>query len=289
MKLCEIHLDRFQCVSWAPNGGTWAPDKLLGFRVVRDTLVRSQTPIKTYARCREFRSCHSATRVFLQYCPERSWLKRWKITIVPDDTKGLDRAELEAVLKHCRYWRLLLLEVAIDFPLSSYVDRPFIEAHAVFGKSRLQNNDRRPEQLRYGTRKSGKLVRCYPKEKLGVFRVEVELHSSVLRRMEIRNVYQLPQAASAIFPEHFELVKIDWLRLRRYLSKRFAQRGRAIFLNARGHASSIRGAMRYLSRRKICNVHRFLTPMRLNKKVTAALCRWERSFMENARWSKREN
>jgi hypothetical protein len=127
-------LDRVQMVSWAPAGRK--PPRLEGFVVTRDSFVRSQTTTKTYARCCQYKSVTDDTRIYWQYSRCKGWLKPWKITIVADDSTGLSRDQIERVLDHCRFYRFLAIEVAIDFGSQSGVNRGLVKRHALFGKSR---------------------------------------------------------------------------------------------------------------------------------------------------------
>jgi hypothetical protein len=130
---CVVRLDRVQIVSRAAPG--WRPPMLRGYKVRRDTFVRRQTSIQTYERCRQYESLTNGTKIYWQYCPKAPWLKPWKITIVADDRYGLSRREVEQIVNHCSDYRLLLVELAVDFSLSSRITAQFVRQHAVFGKS----------------------------------------------------------------------------------------------------------------------------------------------------------
>jgi hypothetical protein len=130
----HIQVDRVQLVSGAPQGRK--PPTLRDFAVTRDSFVRSQTNIKTYARCRQYQSTINDTKVYWQYERQKPWLKPWKITLVADDSTGLTYEQIETVVAHCRHYRFLIIEVAIDFSPSTGVSREFVRRHTVFGKSR---------------------------------------------------------------------------------------------------------------------------------------------------------
>jgi hypothetical protein len=130
----SVRLDRLQLWSWAPRGRK--PPQLEGYKVVRDSLVRCQTTTATYARSRQYQSVTNDTKIFWQYQRLKGWLKPWKITIVADDRYGLSRREVEQIVNHCRDYRLLLVELAVDFSPSSRVTQQFVRRHGVFGKSR---------------------------------------------------------------------------------------------------------------------------------------------------------
>jgi len=129
----RVRLDRVQFVSWAPRGRR--PPPLAGYKIVRDSFVRCQTTTATYARVRQYQSTTDDTKIYWQYQRLKGWLKHWKITIVADDASGLFYEQLQAVLKHCRYYRFLTVEIAVDFCLSAGINKRFVRQHAVFGKS----------------------------------------------------------------------------------------------------------------------------------------------------------
>lgn len=130
----HVGLDRVQILSWAPQGRK--PPPLKGYKIVRDSFVRCQTTTATYARRREYQSTKGDTRIFWQYRRLKGWLKPWKITIVADDATGLSYEQIQHVLKHCRYFRFLTIEIAVDFCPSAGVNKRFVRRHGVFGKSR---------------------------------------------------------------------------------------------------------------------------------------------------------
>src|SRR5579864_3496476 len=113
MKPIVVKLDRVQLVSWAPQGRK--PPPLKGYKVVSDWFVRCQTTTATYARVRQFQSTTDDTKIFWQYHRRKGWLKPWKITVVADDKSGLSYEQIQQVLRHCRYYRFLLVEIAVDF------------------------------------------------------------------------------------------------------------------------------------------------------------------------------
>lgn len=129
----RVRIDRVQLRSWAPSGRK--PPSLEGFRIVRDSFVRCQTTTATYGRVRQYQSMTNEAKIFWQYNRLKGWLKPWKITIVADDESGLSYEEVEKVLKHCRHYGFLTVEIAINFVPSAGVNRRFVRQHAIFGKS----------------------------------------------------------------------------------------------------------------------------------------------------------
>jgi hypothetical protein len=132
--LVSVLLDRLQVASEAPAPPT--PPLIPGYNVVFDHFVRPQTNSPTYGRSREYRSTRNRTRIFWQYQRLAPWLKPWKVTLVADDRFGLTADELWSVIRHCRSYRILIVELAFDFSIPSPVNRAFVRRYGIFGKSR---------------------------------------------------------------------------------------------------------------------------------------------------------
>jgi hypothetical protein len=274
MKHINVQLDRVQISSSAPTGQK--PPLLKGYVIVRDCFVRCQTTTTTYGRCRHYNSLTNNSKIYWQYMRQKGWLKPWKITIVADDKTGLSRDEIERVLRHCRSYQFLTVEIAIDFSPSTGVNKQYIRRHAVFGKSRRRAAKR--NRLRYGSRKSDKLVRCYEKVELGAYRVEPEVHSGLLRRNSISVLGDLVRLPELLCPKHFNLVDFDWDRLRRHLANKMRSSSDGVLAGARRRRTSILRLQRYLRRRGVFNTHRFLVQRTMNKDVTRALNQWAQKF-----------
>ena len=104
--------------------------------MVRDSLVRSQTTIKTYARVREYLNPITATRIFVQYEPLLPGLSSFKATVIGCDCRSLSRREIQQIVRAFSSYRLLLVEIALDFQPGFGIDLAFVRRHGVFGKSR---------------------------------------------------------------------------------------------------------------------------------------------------------
>jgi hypothetical protein len=142
-------------------------------------------------------------------------------------------------------------------------------------------------RLRYGGRKSAKLVRCYRKKSKDAYRIEVEEHSSLLNQHGIRDVRDLVDAARVIYPKHFRFAEFDWKKLSLHLAKQRKENAESILEGARRRGKSMRRVTRYLRRNGIQNVHRFLVSLALNKEVVQALKRWIHQFERNSPWEKK--
>jgi len=131
MSNLTARLDRIQLIAWPGK----TPPSIDGFELKWDRWVKRQTTVSTYARSRYLQSLTNDAKVYWQYQPLQGWLKPWRITIIADDVSGLTRNEIGQILKLCQFYRLLLVEVAIDFSPSTGVNKHFVRQHAIFGKS----------------------------------------------------------------------------------------------------------------------------------------------------------
>jgi hypothetical protein len=131
--------------------------------------------------------------------------------------------------------------------------------------------------LRWGNRKSDKLVRAYEKPEVGAYRIELEFHPRLLRREQILTLDDLDDLADLICPQHFQFVEVDWQRLQRQL-KKLGSLGKYVLAGAQKRANSLSRVRRFLRRKGIVNFHRFLVPLPINSEVNRALGKWARTF-----------
>ena len=132
--------------------------------------------------------------------------------------------------------------------------------------------------LYYGSRKSHKLVRCYDKVELEVYRVELELHSGLLRRHGISGIDDLVHLPEVVCPKHLQFVDFDWNHLSRHMANKLGDRSNGVIAAARRRTTSILRLQRYIRRKGVFNPHRFLIPSAINKDVSRALQKWVRGF-----------
>jgi hypothetical protein len=239
---CVVRLDRL-VVSDGVRGTKNAP-VVEGFRVVGDTRVKPQSDKATYSRLRRLRSPESSSQAFVQYQPKMPWLDAWRITAVGDDETGITPEEIQALTAKCASHRLGLVELAVDFDSASGVDEAFVSRYGRFGKSRRREDLGGVGQLRLGSRGSLKLVRCYQKEALDCFRVELELHSALLRKFGVKDCRKLYVVASKLIPSHLCFLGFRWKKLARSLTRRFGSKGADILREARRRRAGRRLAPR---------------------------------------------
>jgi hypothetical protein len=150
-------------------------------------------------------------------------------------------------------------------------------------------NKKKSLVLFYGGRKTGKLVRCYWKTKLGVDRVELELHSGLLRRNNISTLDDFIYLPDTVYPKHLQFVDFDWNRLEHHLSRRPANESSRIIAGAKRRAASLQRVRRYLDKHGVANVHRFLVPLAMNDEISRALDRWARSVAVGQEFARGNN
>jgi len=92
---------------------------LLDFRTERDHALRNaEAPLfwTAYARVRRLINDQTKTKLFINYRPRFRRLASIRVAIVPDDIAGLRRPEFEMILRAFEPYRLVHVELAIDFP-----------------------------------------------------------------------------------------------------------------------------------------------------------------------------
>jgi hypothetical protein len=261
--VCDTKIDRVIVSGSVRTGAT--PPTFDGYRVVCDTFVRSQARLKTYLRVCIYHNCKTGVCIYLLYRPVLRGLPQFKLTVIANDYRALSCQEIYQIVRRFGTYWLTLIEIALDFPSESHVDLRYVRAHTLFGKSRPSNPNRFPGTLRYGGRRSDKLVRCYRKGQINRFRVELELHSSLLRKFGILRLEDLEKLPAQLYPNHIRFARLDW----QALEKRFPGLGISPTL-------SIHKTMELLRQCAVNNPHRFLVPLRINKLILRALKQWAR-------------
>jgi len=258
-----------------------------GFRRSADFRPHRQGKIATYARVRTFLSLTDSTQIRVQYQPLVPWVDDCRITLIADDQCGLQPAEVEKILVQCAQHKVTAVELAMDFDPDAGIDEEFVMKHGRFGKSRLKKG--MAGQLRFGSRASPKMVRFYPKPSVRSFRVEIEAHSSLVRKYSSRSARDLGSLAWKLSQKHVQFATVRWSKLRPYLCKRVGpSKAEAILDEAADRGEkSLRRAIRYLSSEGVPNPHRFLRPMAINQDIRQAFGEWaewwyERMYTDDA-------
>jgi hypothetical protein len=131
----------------------------------------------------------------------------------------------------------------------------------------------------YGSRRSDKFIRHYPKRCVNAYRVEGQFNSSFLRKHKIDSEQDLVDVAREFCPSHIRFVQIRWSKLAKYLRRKFGKtESKLILRGAEKRAASIRRVARYLRRKGVLNVHRFYKDLEINKDIERALENWATRF-----------
>jgi hypothetical protein len=275
---CTPRLDRMR-FSAKPRRGPEIP-AIKGFRVLQDFRPKSQGKIASYARVKKLISETTSCAINVQYKPLQPWLKACIVTVIGDDALGITPEEVERIVVGFRNIQLCLVELALDFDRELGIDRQYVRRFARFGKSRQRDDRGGPEQVRFGSRGSTKVVRCYAKKQLDAYRIELEVHRELLRKFGVNKCQDLYIVASNVFPSHVDFVGVRWGRLARTLTRRFGPKGAEILRETRRRRDelSLRDALRFLAEKGVPNPHRFLKRLEINEDVRAALRRWAKQF-----------
>jgi hypothetical protein len=274
---CTGRLDRLR-FSAEPRRSSKIPE-IDGFEVAEDFRAKQQGKIAAYARVKKLRGETTSCAITIQYKPLQPWLKSCVVTVIGDDKLGITPEELEVIAAQFSNIQLSLVELALDFDREAGVDENYVRRFGRFGKSQLRDDRGGPEQERFGSRGSTKVVRCYLKRKLNAYRVELELHRGLLRKFGVNKCEDLYMVASKVFPSHVEFVGVRWGKLARSLTRRFGSQGADILRGTRRRRDEVSlRALRFLSHRGVPNAHRFLKSLRLNSEIKIALRRWAETF-----------
>jgi hypothetical protein len=112
----------------------------------------------------------SIREIIVESGPNAGWLPKFRITIVPRDPTGLRFEDLRFVLELIPNFKLVLVEIALDFPLDCIVDTPSVRRHLLCGKTRMRVGGTALHE-RWGSARSAKVVRAYAKFEASSFRI----------------------------------------------------------------------------------------------------------------------
>ena len=158
---CTVRLDRLQL--------TFKQDPTLElmqappFQSQKAHFIRPKpggTP-PAYRRAHWFGHKKSKMKFVVESVPRQPWSTPFRLTLFSDDRTGLVPSEVFSILELLPTFKLVLVELAFDFR-GGIIGRRFVRAHALFGKARP-----RPTVVGtdyWGSRRVGKLIRCYQKD-----------------------------------------------------------------------------------------------------------------------------
>src|ERR1700733_3589202 len=218
----------------------------------------------------------SIREILVEHDPSSLWAPPFRITMIPKDSTGLMRDDLQSVVEFLPDFKLVLLELALDFPLDSVVDVAFVRKHLLSGKMRLSqatSSDRHYE--RWGSGKGGKAVRAYTKWETYTTRNEWEMRSRFLRRNGINDLFDIQRVPGILSKKHILFAEIDKAKLTARLrgSGLGATHQFDIVRQVTSREGSLWEALKYLRETVgLTNVQRLLSPLdNVNGAVSEAL------------------
>ena len=275
--ICAVRLDRLEFSSTLDL----KPPPLLGFVPAKknDIFLRHRNDVPAYTRVRRLFNPSSGTSLSVRYKPNRKRLAPLKATIIANDQTGICANELKEIFETFGdSHRIMLADFAFDLAPEAGVGFSFVKRHGLFGKSRPEQNPQYANLLRYGTRKSGRFIRCYWKKEVGAFRVEVQITSRWIRESGNPAGTLSWLGYLDIFPKDFLFVRTDWVALEGFL-KRSRRDAELLLHKAKNHSSSIHELLIHLRNEiGIRNPDRFLRPLTINREIARAWKHWSKEF-----------
>jgi hypothetical protein len=152
----------------------------------------------------------------------------------------------------------------------------------IIGKSKRTEDLTRPGMLYFGARRSPVFARCYQKEAIDCYRIEIEFHREwlAMHRIETPSDFvRLPELTARI---HIAFYKIDPLKLSAALARLdvpVASTMRKVI----SRQDDLSGALRFLRKKVgLPNALRVLTPLATNGRVERALHLWASKWEQQA-------
>jgi hypothetical protein len=223
----------------------------------------------------------SIREVVVESAPQARWLPRCRITIVPRDETGLLFDDLRFILELIPRFKIVLVEIAFDFPIRSFIDPSYVRRHGLFGKTWLRAGTDEFHE-RCGAAGSGKWVRWYVKFEASTFRIELQLHARFLRQHRINHTSDFAKLATILPVRHIHFASLDDEKLSQCLVRSGLSRKRRddIIKGVSARRQNLWTTLRYLRRTaRLTNVRRLLAPLvSMNTLVSNAVKEWARQW-----------
>ena len=254
------------------------------WRVLEDLGYRSRPPQRlwdqSYRSISRFRGTKSIREINVEHQPNAGWLAPYRITIIPRDATGIEPQDFRSIVEMLPDLKIVLLELALDFPLDSMIDTDYVRRHFLSGKMWLRrtSNENKFHQ-RWGPSTGRMAVRAYAKWEASTMRLELELHARFLRDKEIMDLFDFRRLAGIILAKkHIWFGQIDEKKLVSRLRRNGITREeqREILRQVKTREASLWETLRYLRRTvHLKNVRRFLVPVsEMNQAVEQGLRKW---------------
>jgi hypothetical protein len=255
-------------------------DPLAALRQHPDFRCRSYRRIKripgkfqAYGQVHWFQHRRSEMKICIESKKQEPWLADYRISFYADDCTGLVAGLLLSVLELMPRLQLTFCECALDFSPVSQVDRVYVLARTVFGKSRRDLTSTNRNADWWGSRRGAKRIVSYFKSSICGHRVEFKLRARFLRHYGVHDVLDLPKLAKVLPRHHILFVRLDESRLQKRLRTTglSAARMAVILGTVRQKQCDLFAVLSFL--RKVVgltNVRRLVVPLATNRLVRQA-------------------
>ena len=268
---CLIKLDRLVLTAIAVS--LQALCSIPGYRAKKTKSLWQQL----YREVTRILGTGSIREIIIESGPNVGWLPKFRITVIPRDSTGLLFEDLRLILELLPQFKIVLLEVALDFPLQSAVDTIFVREHMLCGKTWMRVGGTALHE-RWGTARSSKVVRAYAKFEASSFRIEIQLNARFLRKHQINHALDFAKLATILSSHHIYFASLNDNKLREHLRRSALphKTKTAILKSVAESRKSLWSTLRLLRRTwHFANVRRLLTPLpEMNSVVVAALNQW---------------
>jgi hypothetical protein len=159
------------------------------------------------------------------------------------------------------------------------VNARYVRQHLKSGKAHMRRAPGFSKAAWFGAPTSEQFVRCYAKQKINCFRVELQLNRGAIQKKRLDNLdewMKLPQ----IVRQHVQFYRMDWPRLDKYL-ERNSRTAETIFRRARALEGNLDELVRFLRQVSVSNPRRFLVPLPVNARIFSALGRLRRQWQRD--------
>jgi hypothetical protein len=238
---------------------------------------------QNYRFVRRLNGSGSIRSINIENEPNAGWLPPFRITIIPSDETGVAVQDLRSILELLPDFRIMLMEVAFDFPVNSVVDVAYVQRHLLSGKMWLPlSTDTNPFHQKWGRAAASKTDRVYTKWNTSKLRLELELHARFLRQHKIADIFDFRRLVEILIPRHIYFSQLDNDKLIERLQRDSATplEIRNVLDAVKEREDSLWETLRYLRRTvHLKNIRRLLTPIEdVNRVVEQGLRTWA------ARW-----
>jgi hypothetical protein len=253
--------------------------KDLGYRNVSRRTLWGQ---KIYRFVDRYRGEKSIREITAAFEPRVRWAPACRLTLIPRDATGGTASDLQSLWERTPV-DLMLLELAFDFPFDSVVDVDFIRRHFLSGKMHLKpGSDPFHERFPGASR----TMRVYTKWEIASVRLELEIHSRLLRTEEVRDFFGFQRLADHIVPGCAFFAMLNRPRVTEALKLQALSADRIEVIE---HALDVRSkslcdSLQYLrSNVGLKNTRRLLSPLNeINGALADAVRKWAAGFPSGA-------